>query len=151
MLVFDAGSENEFSAIFSLVTRHHTLAGRRVIRVARTAPELHATPVRTSTRTHDDKVRIRMQSASDGTRTCSGGTRTQKKSFPPKIEIGLENGSSAAFFNYVTTAMCDGHLAPTTFPCIDDPGRGHERPAPAIVFGKNGEILEKIFVIFFEN
>ena len=140
----DGGDSKRVLRILSSGTSHHPLAGRRVIRIARTAPGIGVTPAQNGTRTHDDKVRIRVPSASDG-------TLTQKISFFPKFDVGLDNGSSAAFFNYVTAAMCNGHLAPTTFSRDDDPRRGHERPPPAIVCGKNGKNLRQIFWKSFEN
>ena len=74
-----------------------------------------------------------------------------KFSFFPKFDVGLDYGSSAAFFNYATTAMCDGTPPPAAFPRADDPGRGHERPPPAIVCGKNGENLRTKFSKFFRK
>jgi hypothetical protein len=60
-------------------------------------------------------------------------------SFFPKFDVGLDDSSSAAFFNYATTAMWDGPPPPVTIPRADGPGRGHKRPPPAIVCGDDGE------------
>ena len=67
----------------------------------------------------------------------------------PEFDVSLDDSSSAAFFNYATTTMCNGTPPPVTIPHVDGPGRGHERPPPAIVCGKNGENFQtKILKLF---
>ena len=95
------------------------------------------------TRTHDDEA-VRHRSA-------SADTRTREFFIFSKSGVGSDYGSSAAFHNYATTAMHDGTPPPAAFPRADDPGRGHERPPPAIVSGKNGKNLRTKFSIFFKN
>ena len=72
-----------------------------------------------------------------GNSTC-----TQKISFFPEFDVGLDDSSLAVFFNYATTAMCNRPPPPVTIPRADGPGRGHERPPLAIVCGNNVENFE---------
>lgn len=69
---------------------------------------------------------------------------SKKKSFAPKIGVGLGNWSSATLINSVATAVRSGTLLSTMPPHTGDLGRGHEQPPPAIVCATN-EIFYKIF------
>ena len=57
----------------------------------------------------------------------------------PEYDVGLDDSSSAAFFNYATTAMWNGPPPPVMIPRADGPEHGHEWPPPAIVCGNDEE------------
>jgi hypothetical protein len=84
-------------------------------------------------------------------RSASADTRTRKIFTFSGSGVGSDYGSSAAFINYATKAMHGGTPPPTAFPRADDPGRGHERPPPAIVCGNNEENLQTKFSNFFQK
>jgi hypothetical protein len=62
----------------------------------------------------------------------------------PKIDVSLNDCSSAAFLNYMSAAVRSETDPPTVTPRTRGTRRGHERPPPAIVFGKHDETHDKI-------